>query len=247
MSAPLVVLFEDAHCLAVVKPAGLLTQGTPAGQPTLEAEVRRYLSPGDPDAPYLGTVHRLDRGVSGVVVWAKTPKAARRLAGQFAGHTVRKEYWAIVEQTPAPGPAPGADESESRPDRNQEELWDDWLTGPDATGLVRAVALGTPGARRALTRVRRGLGARLPAGTAWLRLWPQTGRTHQLRAGAAGRGRAILGDHAYGATRDFPGGIALHARALGLEHPILRTPLEWVAPVPALWTTAGIELPAPDS
>jgi 23S rRNA pseudouridine1911/1915/1917 synthase len=239
MSAPLVVLFEDLHCLAVVKPAGLLTQGTPAGEPTLEALVRRYLNPGDPAASYLGTVHRLDRPVSGVVVWAKTPKAARRLAGQFAGHAVRKEYWAIVEQTPGPG---GSD-----PDRDREEVWDDWLTAPDATGLVRAVAPTTPGARRALTRVRRDPGARLPPGTAWLRLWPQTGRTHQLRAGAAARGRTILGDHAYGSPRPFPCGIALHARTLAIEHPILRTPLVWLAPVPVLWAAAGIELPEPDS
>jgi 23S rRNA pseudouridine1911/1915/1917 synthase len=245
MSAPLVVLFEDLHCLAVVKPAGLLTQAqaAPAGEPTLEAAVRRYLNPGDPAAPYLGTVHRLDRPVAGVVVWAKTPKAARRLAGQFAGHAVRKEYWAIVEQPQAPGgDAPG-------PQGDREEVWDDWLTAPDAMGVVRVVAPNTPGARRALTRVRieRGVGARLPAGTAWLRLWPQTGRTHQLRAGAARRGRPILGDRAYGATRAFPCGIALYARALALTHPILRTPLEWVAPVPDLWAAAGIQLPAPDS
>jgi 23S rRNA pseudouridine1911/1915/1917 synthase len=238
MSAPLVVLFEDPHCLAVVKPAGLLTQGTPAGEPTLEAAVRRYLNPGEPGAPYLGTVHRLDRPVSGVVVWAKTPKAARRLAGQFAGHAVRKEYWAIVELTQGPG--------ESDLDRDREEVWDDWLTAPDATGLVCTVAPNTPGARRAVTRVQRGLGARLPAGTAWLRLWPQTGRTHQLRAGAAARGRAILGDHTYGSPQPFPCGIALHSRALAIEHPILRTPLEWVAPVPALWSAAGIELPLPE-
>ena len=108
MTEPLVVLFEDPHCLAVVKPAGLLTQGTAAGEPTLEAEVRRYLNPGAPGAPYLGTVHRLDRPVSGVVVWAKTPKAARRLAGQFARRTARKEYWAIVEETRPPrGVQPG--------------------------------------------------------------------------------------------------------------------------------------------
>src|SRR4051794_11495719 len=97
MTEPLVVLFEDPHCLAVVKPAGLLTQGTAAGEPTLEAAVRRYLTPGAPASPYLGTVHRLDRPVSGVVVWARTPKAARRLADQFARRAARKEYWAIVE------------------------------------------------------------------------------------------------------------------------------------------------------
>ncbi len=232
MTEPLVVLFEDPHCLAVVKPAGLLTQGTAAGEPTLEAEVRRYLNPGAPEATYLGTVHRLDRPVSGVVVWAKTPKAARRLAVQFARRTVRKEYWAIVEET-RPLPASSVD---------QDEVWDDWLAPADAAGVVRATAPDTAGARRATTRVGRGLAARLPTATSWLRLWPETGRTHQLRAQAASRGRPILGDRAYGASRTFPCGIALHARALTVLHPILRTPLKWVAPLPLFWIAAGIEL-----
>src|SRR5437588_7882030 len=76
------VLFEDAHVVAVNKPAGLLTQAPPWKGPTLEEAVRRHLAPGDPASVYLGTVHRLDRPVSGVVVWAKTPRAARRLSGQ---------------------------------------------------------------------------------------------------------------------------------------------------------------------
>ncbi len=73
----LVILYEDPHLLAVSKPAGLLTQGPPWRGPTLEQAVRHHLAPNTPDAVYLGTVHRLDRPVSGVVLWAKTPKAAR--------------------------------------------------------------------------------------------------------------------------------------------------------------------------
>src|SRR4051794_17912786 len=96
----MIVLYEDAHCLAVAKPAGMPTQGAPTGEPTLEAAVRRYLRPHDPSTVYLGTVHRLDRPVSGVVIWAKSPKAARRLADQFARRQARKEYWAIVEGRP---------------------------------------------------------------------------------------------------------------------------------------------------
>lgn len=235
MTEPLVVLFEDPHCLAVVKAAGLLTQGTTAGERTLEAAVRRYLNPDTPEAPYLGTVHRLDRPVSGVVVWAKTPKAARRLAGQFARRAARKEYWAIVETVRPPPEF----------NRDQNEVWDDWLAPADATGVVRMTAPETPGARRAITRVGRGSAARLPAGTSWLRLWPETGRTHQLRTQAASRGCPILGDHVYGARLTFPCGIALHARTLRILHPILQTPLEWVAPIPRPWVVAGIELPDP--
>jgi 23S rRNA pseudouridine1911/1915/1917 synthase len=228
MSEPLVVLFEDAHCLAVVKPAGLLTQGTSSGEPTLEDAVRRHLSPAAPDAPYVGTVHRLDRPVSGVVVWAKTPKAARRLAEQFARRDVVKEYRAIVEWPgPGPDPPPGRD-----------EVWDDWLADPGAGGVARPVDPEAPGARRAVTRVRI-LGPAGPPRSSPSRvglvLWPETGRTHQLRAQAAARGRPIAGDVAYGSSLGFLRGIALHARALTIRHPILRTPMTWEAPFPDAW------------
>jgi 23S rRNA pseudouridine1911/1915/1917 synthase len=226
-----VVLDEDPHCLAVAKPAGILTQGTPGGESTLEAAVRRYLSAERPSSDYLGTVHRLDRPVSGVVVWAKTPKAARRLADQFARREARKEYWAVVER----------DASEL----DTEGTWDDWLMDVGAGGVVRAVDSETPGARRAVTRFRKGEGARLPAGTAWLRLWPETGRTHQLRAQAARRGLAIVGDAAYGAARPWARGIALHARALEVRHPVSRRVLTWIAPLPAAWGEQGFVLPEP--
>ncbi len=183
MTKSLLILYEDSHCLAVVKPAGLLTQGMPGRESTLEEAVRRHLHPDDPAAAYVGTVHRLDRPASGVVVWAKTPKAARRLAAQFADRQAVKEYWAVVED------APGASAS----GLDAAGTWDDWLTPPDASGVARAVAPRAPGARRAVTRYRRDRAGRLPPGTAWLRLWPETGRTHQLRAQAAARGRRSSG------------------------------------------------------
>ena len=127
-----VILFEDAHLLAVGKPAGLLTQGIDAGEPTLETVVRRHLARGAGDSAYVGTVHRLDRPVSGVVVWAKTPKAARRLADQFARREVGKLYWAIVEGDAA-AIGPGG-------------IWDDWLAPVDASGVVRVVDPHAPGA-----------------------------------------------------------------------------------------------------
>ncbi len=229
MTESLVILYEDPHCLAVAKPAGILTQGRPGGESTLEAVVRRYLSAESPSAVYLGTVHRLDRPVSGVVVWAKTPKAARRLADQFARREARKEYWAVVER----------DASEL----DAEGTWDDWLTPVGSGGVVRAVDSETPGARRAVTRFRKGEGARLPAGTAWL--WPETGRTHQLRAQAARRGLAIVGDAVYGAARPLAWGIALHARALEVRHPVSRRVLTWIAPLPADWGEQGFVLPEP--
>ena len=231
MSEPLVVLFEDEHCLVVAKPAGLLTQarGKPIpGELTLEAAVRRYLHPDAPETVYLGTVHRLDRPVSGVVVWAKSRRAARRLSNQFAGRMARKEYWAIV-----------AGDASHLADVG---LWDDWLTAPERTGAVRLVAPNTPAARQAITGYRKGARARLPDGMHWLILRPETGRTHQLRAQAAARGLPIVGDAVYGSETTFPEGIALHARSLSVLHPILRTPATWVTPVPLAWRARGILL-----
>jgi len=232
MTEPLTVLYEDAHVVAVAKPSGLLTQGISPGEPTLEQSVRRHLSPTAPESVYLGTVHRLDRPVSGVVLWAKTPKAARRLAAQFAARETVKEYWGVVEAA-AGLPTAGA-----------EGVWDDLLArSADAAGVVRAAGPGTPGARRAVTRYRVASGAGLPEGTVWLRLWPETGRTHQIRAQAALHGLPLLGDLAYGAARAFAPGVALHARALGFEHPTLRRPVTVTAPLPASWRGEGVGLP----
>jgi 23S rRNA pseudouridine1911/1915/1917 synthase len=225
MSDPLrlAVLWEDPHGLAVAKPAGLLTQGPPEGEITLEALVRRHLRPDDPASVYLGTVHRLDRPVSGVVLWAKTPKAARRWAEQFAGRSARKEYWAIVEMGAEAGRLASFG------------TWDDRLAPPDASGRARVVEADRPGLARALTRFEVGSGMVAPEGLTWLKLRPETGRTHQLRVQAAARGWPIVGDTTYGATRGFPIGIALHARGLEVEHPIARRPILVEAPLPASW------------
>jgi 23S rRNA pseudouridine1911/1915/1917 synthase len=262
--APLDILFEDQDCLAVVKSAGQFTQGTwaPPGESTLEQAVRHYLDPEHPDAVYLGIVHRLDRPTSGVLIWAKTSKAARRLSTQFEGRRVRKEYWALVDHPPRPGAdraiepetAVGLGPEETRNDNPPpptlhappagEDTWSDWLTRTGRTGLACLVAPGTAGARPAVTRVRREVDGMQPAGILWLRLWPETGRTHQLRAQAAARGMPILGDVEYGSTASFgaPHTIALHARSLEVRHPILQTPLTLVAPVPRAWGDFGISL-----
>lgn len=218
------VLWEDPHGLAVAKPAGILTQGTRAGsvEVTLEDQIRNYLRRDDPVSVYLGTVHRLDRPVSGVILWAKTPRAARRWAEQFARREVRKEYWAIVE-----GNASGLGES---------GRWDDAFVPPDLTGQARVVPPGSPGASRASTTYELGKGRELADGLTWLRLRPETGRTHQLRAQLAARGVPVVGDATYGASRSFPVGIALHARSLTLEHPIRHRPMTVEAPLPDSWT-----------
>lgn len=220
MTAALALIFEDAHCLAVDKPAGVLTQGKAGGEPTVEEAVRKHLRPEDPASAYLGTVHRLDRPVSGVLLWGKTPKATRRLADQFARRLARKEYWAIVEGTPC----------------EAEGVWDDHL-GPVDPETRRAKIEGGPTSlsRPARTRFRLGEAKGLPAGCSWLRLMPETGRTHQLRAQCSARGLPIVGDIAYGSALPFAAGIALHARSLAVEHPSSRMPLVLTAPLPPSW------------
>jgi 23S rRNA pseudouridine1911/1915/1917 synthase len=237
------VLYEDEHCLALVKPAGQFTQGSwaPPGEQTLEQAVRDYLAPAAPGSAYVGIVHRLDRAVSGVLLWAKNSRSARRLSRQFERRSVRKQYWAIVESKDAAAMGPIASEFDQQ--SPTELVWTDWLTSPGNSGMARAAVEGEPGVRLAVTRIRPDRALRLPGGCAWLRLWPETGRTHQLRVQAALRGMPILGDETYGASKPFGPGIALHARSLEVRHPVLQTPLVLVAPLPVEWARQGISLP----
>ncbi len=237
------LLFEDEHCLAIVKTAGQFTQGTwaPPGEQTLESEVRDYLNPADPRSVYLGIVHRLDRPVSGLMVWAKTTKSARRLAQQFERRRVEKEYWAIVEATEAKA-SPQGGSTGPIAGSAVAGTWIDWLTAAGVAGVVRVVSPGTEHARQAVTRFGLEVMSGLPAGCRWLRLWPETGRTHQLRVQAALRGLPIVGDANYGASQPFPRGIALHARRLRFRHPLLGTPLELFAPLPTAWAEHGFML-----
>jgi 23S rRNA pseudouridine1911/1915/1917 synthase len=238
------LLFEDEHCLAVIKEAWQFTQGSwaPPGEQTLEQEIRQYLNPADPRSVYLGIVHRLDRPVSGVLLWAKNAKSARRISQQFERRSVEKEYWGIAEVAQAKTlPDPGNPRNEAS--LPEDGLWIDWLTRAGVEGVVRAVSAGTEHARQAVTRFRLEKASALPPGLLWLRLWPETGRTHQLRAQAAFRGMPILGDSNYGASKQFPRGIALHARRLKVRHPTLGAPLVLTAALPESWSEQGINLP----
>jgi 23S rRNA pseudouridine1911/1915/1917 synthase len=224
------ILFEDNHCIAVCKPAPLLTQGVPPGIPTLEAMVKayikvRYQKPGN---VYLGIPHRLDRPVSGAVVFARNTKAAQRLAEQFRNRQVRKVYWAVVEPN-ASGELPPA-----------EGVWEDYLLKVKEEARTQPVAPGTEGARHAALHFRR---LQEGADGALLEIEPQTGRMHQIRVQAAARGWPVRGDVAYGARLPFgpPAElardriIALHARSLTFLHPIRYEPLTVTAPLPPAW------------
>jgi 23S rRNA pseudouridine1911/1915/1917 synthase len=230
MSA-LTILHEDYHCLAVAKPAPLLTQG-PAGVPTLEALVKAYIKEkyAKPAGVYLGIPHRLDRPVSGVVLFARNSKAAHRLAVQFQDRLVEKRYWAVVEGEP--------------PD--EAGTWEDWLRKLSEQARTEVVAADEPQARHAVTHFRRL--QTLPDGQTLLELNPQTGRMHQLRVQAATRGWPIRGDELYGGRRPFgpPAElprdrvIALHARSLTFEHPTRKEPITVVAPLPEAWGGLGV-------
>jgi 23S rRNA pseudouridine1911/1915/1917 synthase len=230
----LAVLYEDNHCLAVAKPAPLLTQGVPPGIPTLEAMAKAYLKErhGKAGNVYLGIPHRLDRPVSGVVLFARNTKAARRLAEQFQKHQVRKVYWAAVGASPHGDLPPN------------EGRWEDWLLKlPEEARTVTATA-ETPGARHALLsfRVLRRLSE-----SALLQIEPHTGRMHQIRVQAASRGWPVVGDVLYGSDRPFgpPAElardrvIALHAHSLTFLHPIRYEPLTVTAPLPDYWGEWG--------
>jgi 23S rRNA pseudouridine1911/1915/1917 synthase len=241
VAAPLVILFEDNHCLAVAKPAPLLTQGPP-GIPTLEALVKAYLKERYHKAGnvYLGIPHRLDRPVSGVVLFARNTKAARRLAEQFQGRQVRKVYWAVVERSEA-GELP-----------LEEGTWEDWLLKVQDEARSERVSPDTPEARLAVLHFRK---LREHEDGALLEIEPQTGRMHQIRVQAAVRGWPVRGDVLYGARLPFgpPAElprdriIALHAHGLTFLHPIRYEPLTVTAPLPETWGSWKENEPAPDT
>ena len=210
MTDALKVLFEDNHSIAVVKPAGMPVQADLTGDLALLDEVKTYLKEkyGKPGAVYVGLVHRLDRPVGGVVVFAKTSKGAARLSEQFREHQVKKIYWAAVEGRPkedtgtvkqwieknkkvnrafaVPEPKPG---SRNRSDAKYAEL--DYRVLRSETGLDGTVSL--------------------------IEVEPKTGRSHQIRLAMSTLGCPILGDVKYGAVRPLPDGsraIALFARSL---------------------------------
>lgn len=231
---PLEILFEDNHCLAVAKPAPLLTQSASPDVPSLEGMVKTYLKERyqKPGNVYLGTPHRLDRPVSGAIVFARNTKAARRLAEQFQQRQVTKIYWAAVKGEVQP----------------EEGVWEDWLNKIAEEARTERVAPDTPGARHARLRYRRLV---LGPDTSLLELTPETGRMHQIRVQAAGRGWPVRGDVLYGSrqpfgpTAELPRDriIALHARSLTFLHPIRYEPVTVTAPLPAVWNDLGLPLP----
>lgn len=226
-SESLDILYEDNHLLALNKPAGWPTTHFDGTDETVDRLAKAYLKEkyGKPGNVFLGVVHRLDKPVSGVLVFARTSKAAARLSEQFRGGAVEKTYWAVVE-TPSGGRQP--------PEFNRSDSGslEDYLLKDDPTTRVEVVPAGTPGAQLArLVFTVRGR----HDGLTWLELRPHTGRKHQLRVQLASRGCPVYGDTKYGSDRAFGPAIALHARGLSFLHPTTKEPVSLTAELPKPW------------
>lgn len=234
------VLHESGGVLAVAKPAGLSTQAPP-GLPSVEAAVRarcfgavadsaaRRRHPGG----FLGIPHRLDRAVSGVLLLATTPRAARVLSRQFERRQIEKRYVAVLE--PAVGTVAPASGTPLR--------WCDVVRKVHDQPRVEIVAAGAPDGREAITDASI-LGT--ADGRVAVALLPLTGRMHQLRAQAAARRMPVAGDEIYGA-RPWPGldggdtrtrPIALHAAAIEFTDPESGERVCVSCPVPRAWHEA---------
>lgn len=216
-------LYEDNHVIVVSKRVGEIVQGDKTGDEPLSETVKAYLKEKyrKPGEVFLGVVHRLDRPVSGVVLFARTSKALSRLSEMFRTRSVRKTYWAIVGNQP-PGP---------------EGTLTHWLTRNPKNNTARAYDREVPGSKQAILDYRVvGRSDRY-----WLlEVDLHTGRHHQIRCQLAKMGCPIRGDLKYGAPRSNPdGGISLHARRIVFEHPVSHQTVDVMAPVPddRLWQT----------
>ena len=218
------VLYEDNHIIAVNKSSSEIVQGDKTGDQPLSETIKLYLKekynkPGD---VFLGVTHRLDRPVSGVVLFAKTSKALTRLNEMFRNQEVKKTYWAIVKE---------------RPEQPEGRL-EHYLVRNEKQNKSIAYEKERSDAKKAA------LSYKLIAHSDTyylLEVQLETGRHHQIRCQLAKMGCPIKGDLKYGFPRSNPnGGISLHARSVEFIHPVSKLPISLTAPVPVddkLWKT----------
>jgi len=219
------VLYEDNHLLVVNKPAGLATQGVVEGAASVLTEAKAYLKRKykKPGNVYLGVVSRLDAAVSGILVLARTSKAADRLTKQFQSGAVEKVYWAIVEKPPEP---------------NSGEL-SHWVLKNDGERRMEVVPPRSRGAQHARLTYRT---LRKERSGTLVEVLLHTGRKHQIRLQLSHIGCPILGDHKYGSRKPFSAeSIALCCVRLAVEHPTTKKRLEFEIKPPTTWRLAGGE------
>ncbi|QEG41113.1 RluA family pseudouridine synthase [Roseimaritima ulvae] len=216
------VLYEDNHLLVVDKPTGIATMGSDSG-PTVYSWAAEYLKHkyNKPGNVFVGIVSRLDTFTSGVLVLARTSKAASRLSAQFRETTPKKTYLAVLQ-----GQLEGG-----------EQTWVDWVRKDDAAHRMRCVADGAAGAQRAELKLNV---VRSWSNRTLVRIQLLTGRKHQIRVQASSRGHAVWGDRKYEATTRLPQGIALHSHCLEITHPTRREAMQFRSDPPEAWKRLGV-------
>lgn len=209
------ILYEDNHVLVFNKRAGEIVQGDKTGDEPLPEKLKAFIAARDskPGRVYMGVPHRLDRPVSGAVIFAKTSKALKRLSGDFREGKTEKTYWAIVEGCPDPA------EGELR----------SWLVRNEKQNKSYAFPRQKAGSKEAVLRYR----LIEPTRNYFLiEVQLLTGRHHQIRCQLSSIGCPIKGDLKYGARRSNPdGSISLHARKVAFIHPTRKVRIEITAPL----------------
>lgn len=218
------VLYEDNHIIAVNKTSSEIVQGDKTGDEPLSETIKKYLKIkyNKPGEVFCGVTHRLDRPVSGVVLFAKTSKALARLNDMFKNQEVSKTYWALVKNKPAQ-PEGRLEHYLLRNEKQNKSVAHDKMV-PDAKKAALTYRLIAQSDSYYLLEIRL-----------------ETGRHHQIRCQLAKMGCPIKGDLKYGFPRSNPnGGISLHARQVEFVHPVSKQLIQITAPVPEddkLWGT----------
>lgn len=210
------VLFEDNHLIAICKKAGWIVQEDETGDMPLDEMVKHYIAKkyNKPNGAFLGVVHRIDRPVSGVILFAKTSKALERINKMFKEREMHKTYWAVVRQQP----------------KLMEGNLKHWLVKNPQKNVTTAYTTEMPGSQFAELNFKV-LG--FLDGYYLIEVDPITGRPHQIRVQMATLGSPIVGDNKYGYPRGSrKGSICLHARRLQFIHPIKKEPVNIFAPLP---------------
>ena len=229
------VLYEDNHIIIVNKQAGEIVQGDKTGDTPLSETVKQYIKEAyaKPGAVFLGVVHRLDRPVSGIVIFARTSKALVRLNEMFRTNQVQKTYWAIVPKT--------ANNNLQTPMENGKVTLTHYLIRNEKQNKSYAYDREKPNSKKAVLDFR-------PLASndnyTLVEVNLHTGRHHQIRCQLAHVGLPIKGDLKYGAKRSNPdGSISLCAHSVDFIHPVTKAPIHIEAPLPAdpIWRTFSIQ------
>lgn len=222
------VVYEDNHIIIVNKQSGEIVQGDKTGDRPLSDIVKDYIKEKyqKPGAVFLGVVHRLDRPVSGLVVFARTSKALTRLNKMFAEGEVHKTYWAVVKSS---------ERSEARSENDSWHTLEHWLVRNEKQNKSYAYDKERPDSKKAILKYR---ALSHSDNYTLLEVNLMTGRHHQIRCQLAAMGCPIKGDLKYGAPRSNPdGSISLMSRRVEFVHPVSKELITVEAPIPndPLW------------